>query len=480
MKCVEVMAWLLVSRAKAPSPLPVRRHLKECRRCRRWRRRLASLDEKTAHMPIPPQTEARHRCLELLAREPLPASGPRASRPWPRLLGSLAAALLLGFGLGFLTFRTGTIPDPPPVLANPGQELDDRLLARLVHLNLDLAQAYDAPTQLRLLTAMAAEVRGEAIRQAREGNADDLPLLGTLHDRILRRGIVGRSALLPLDRRAEQAARVGDQLRQGKSDVEKTALQLPPALADLLRPLADSADQTAQQLSSPPPAAPAAPDPFPTVTASGTSRDLIALVVAQSVFLVEEDDPLQRALVCNDVADRFSLAIRMASGGGDTDRAVKLGKQLDGIIDRGVNANLSRLPAGDPRVAELNRVVDRVRQLLAGLPAPAGGTIPYGQVKDLEHSLKEMEKALREIGKGKGDPHREIRGVVQSFDKSSGRLAMLVKDKGKEFEASFTLPADARIWGPGPRQRTLADLIPGARIRIIPREPGIVGELRVD
>jgi hypothetical protein len=229
----------------------------------------------------------------------------------------------------------------------------------------------------------------------------------------------------------------------------------------------------------------------------GTSRALLTVLVAQSLLLAEEDDPLQRARYCNDIADQFSSAILLASGRGDTERAAQLGKHLGNIMDQGVHANLNRLPAHDnPRLAELQLVLGRASQLVSALEtslsaAPGGqatGPSNYGQLKDLEKTLKELERALREASKdpkakppGGGPPRgREIRGMVKSWDAASGQLVVTVRDRGKEFEASYRLAADARIRGPGPQERTLADVTVGIGVRLLLRDPATVSELRVE
>jgi hypothetical protein len=446
-------------------------------------------------LPVPaaaPTVKARFLETIEASSGPPPAS-PR--RSWSPLVA--AAALLVGLGLGFLLFGRGHLAGLPPPRtgssADPlaAQDNEDPLLARLVALNLELAQAPAIEHQLTLLAGMAGDLRAEAIRRARQGMATDLPLLSLLHERVLRSGMLRRAQRLQPQAREQQLAFLAKQLRQAGAELEQTAQDLPPALAELLRPFGAATEATARQmLAGPSPDTGLEGEKLSTVTAGlGTSRDLVTALVAYSLLLIEEDDPLQRAWYCNEVADQFSRALLIASTQKDQDRALKLGKQIEQIVDRGVNANLSRLQAtGDPRLAELNHVMERVRRALAAVDAgvrPAGPeAIPFAQVKDLEHTLKDLEKALRDLNKdkppGKPEGHKEIRGVIKSFDAANGQLLLLVKDKGKEFDMSFTLPADARISGPGPKQRSLADLVAGARVRVLLRDPGTVGELRVD
>jgi hypothetical protein len=492
MKCSQAVAWLFTTRAASPPPVAVRRHLKRCRKCCRRRRRLVRLEAEAARLPLPAaNAAAKARFLDRVAQLPVPIRPAAPRRRWLPLLTATAAALLLGFALGVGLPRPGQ-PDPsrPPLLAD--KHLDERMLPRLIDLNLQLAQSSDPAKQLDVLAKMAGELRTEAIRLARSGAPDELPLLITLHDRLVRRGLVSRAQALPAADRPALLAPLAQALRGGQAEVEQATQQLPPALADLLRPLGVTAETGARQLSAAE-SLPAEPDPVPALAANlGTARDLVAFVVSQSLLLAEEDDPLQRAWHCNHLADQFSLALVMASSRGDRDRALTLGKHVGDIMDRGVTANLNQLQAsGDPRLAELNQVIGRVRKLVATIDAsltpmpggPASPAIPYEQVKSLEHTLKDLEKSLREIGKEPGkpaDPKREIRGVVKSFSAEGRQLVLAVKEKGKDFDMTFHVPADVKLWGPGPKQRSLSDLVPNARVRVVPREGNTIGELRVD
>src|SRR5205807_1845156 len=102
---------------------------------------------------------------------------------------------------------------------------------------------------------------------------------------------------------------------------------------------------------------PAAPSWQPARTS--TTRDLLAALVVQGLRLAEETDPLRKADVCNDVADHLVQSIVLASAGGDTERADKLGGLLGSVMDQGVASNLSKVETANPedaRVQEAEKV----------------------------------------------------------------------------------------------------------------------------
>src|SRR5262249_7925215 len=93
---------------------------------------------------------------------------------------------------------------------------------------------------------------------------------------------------------------------------------------------------------------------------SGTMRDLLGVLVLQGIDLAEEKDPLRRAQTCNEVADHLVQGILLASSGGDTVRAEKLGGFLGSVMDRGVATNLDRFQAtaspDDARIQEMEKI----------------------------------------------------------------------------------------------------------------------------
>jgi hypothetical protein len=496
MKCSETHAWLLVTRPSAAAPAPVRRHLKACLKCRRRRRRLLRLEQQTQLLWQPgAESNAKARLLHQLdscAATVVPAAAARSKplswRPWL----TTVAAVLLGFGLGWLRFGSETASQPlphprvGPVVAAPAKEADEQLLVKFIEHNLRLAQSYDAAEQLGVLSGMESDLRADALRLARQGNASDLPLITTLFDRVVHRGLVGRSQHLPAGERAQQLASLTQQLRQSEAEVRQVVQEMPPNVADFLKPMTTTVQHAAQLLANDI-ESDLRGEPLPRLTVgSGNSRMLVAMLVTQSLLLAEEDDPLQRASYCGDVADQLTVALLLASSGGDSERASRLGKHLEAVVNRGVGENLNRLQASnDPRAAVLQQVIGRVNRLVSSLEKSlaAGQALEaagYDQAKALEHELKELEKALREAGKPKGPGKPEMRGTVRSIDTKAGRLVLLAKEKGKEFEMTLSFPADVKVRGPGPQERSLLEVAPGVQIRATLRDGSTITEVRIE
>lgn len=495
MRCFETQAWLLVTRPSAPAPAPVRRHLKGCLQCRRRRRRLLRLEQQTQLLWQPgADSGAKARLLQQLeaTSAAAPASAARAKAPSWRPWLTACAAVLFGFGLGWLRFGTETPSQAlqhartGPIGAALAKEADEQLLVKFIDHSLRLAQSYDANEQLGVLSGMESDLRAEALRLARLGTASDLPLITTLFDRVVHRGLVGRSQHLSGAERAQQIARLTQQLHRSEAEVRQVVQEMPPNVADFLKPMTATVQNAAQLLANDIESdLRGEPLPRPTM-GSGNSRMLVAMLVTQSLLLAEEDDPLQRASYCGDVADQLTVALLLASSGGDSERASRLGKHLEAVVNRGVGENLSRLQASnDPRAAALQQVIGRVSQLVSSLEknlasGQALETSGYGQTKALEHELKELEKALREAGKPKGPGKPELRGVVRSIDAQGGRLVLLAKEKGKEFEVDLSFSADVKVRGPGPQERSLAEVFSGTAIRATLRDGGHITEIRIE
>jgi hypothetical protein len=470
---------------------------------------LRSLDRQAELCLMPAQNaDAKARFLAELEREPVPERLPSfvstrhpPAPAWNSLAYPLtaAAALLIGIGIGWL----GWSPGPNGLRDGTGvggaaetrvtKEAEDKLVARLVDHNLRLAESVDPLEQFHLLNAVATDLRSEAIRLARQTAPEDLPLLTALYEQVLRRGVVGRARSLPAPQRQALAKQLGDT----QAEIRGSIQDVPPALAEFLRPLLTVSEQVSQTIQADGDSAPAidAESQRRAPAAFGTSRGLVTVLVSQALLMAEEDDPLHRVGCCNDVADQLSLAILVASSRGDTDRASRLTRHLQEILDRPVTTNLDRLQeANDPRLARLQQVVQRanhaVKALESSLARPPGGNLPERkqgpdwvyeeQARELEKALKDVEKSLKEIAKEKKDANRkEVKGVVKSVDAAAGTLVLGVRDKNMLSEISFRLAADVKIRIP-PRDGTLADVKPGTPVKAQLDETDSVIELKLE
>lgn len=162
--------------------------------------------------------------------------------------------------------------------------------------------------------------------------------------------------------------------------------------------------------------------------------------------LAEESDPLQRAECCSDLADHLLQAIVTASVKGDQHNVSALGKHLGEFVERGVSANLARVPNDDPRVAELKNVMQRTNQIMSALDqtleqaaakGPSGKLDPaaLARLKELEKTLKDVEKSLKKVHHSfKDSDNSKEKDHRDKDDKGKG------KTKGKAKGISWKLP----------------------------------------
>jgi hypothetical protein len=171
-----------------------------------------------------------------------------------------------------------------------------------------------------------------------------------------------------------------------------------------------------------------------------TRARLLETVVAQSLRLADEEDPLRRADVCNDVAELLARAVRQASERGDTAEAVRLGRYLHKLMDRGVARNIARTDPDEldePRYEEWVEVGRRAEQIgltlenelaqAARPPAP-----PLRHV--LDESRKDWERWWHEL---KGKKGKDKKGKDRKGKDKKGKGKDWEKDWQKELEKEF-------------------------------------------
>lgn len=381
MKCKEAYIALLSAPRADALPAELLQHLFRCAKCRQRQQRLLALEQEIRELPRPGESPDGRR--ELIARLeprpilPLPTATPGARRWSDRVpLFVAAAAVLLALGLG-VGWSLSHLADPPPgdgpvaassrspaapaAPAAPAGGPREAVVSDILEKHIRLAESSSASEQLTLLADMAGELRGEALRMAKEGPVDDVPMVSNLYERLLCQGVVGRARTLPAEQRQGVVATLVQQLDQGAAEADHAAGTALPGARDGLRRLAAAARTAGRSLNGDAPAPAALPSAWVPVR-SGTTRDLLGVLVLQAIQLAEENDPLRRAECCNDVAEHLVQGILLASSGGDTDRAARLGGFLNAVIDRGVASNLQRYQAAGPedtRQAEVGRIGER-------------------------------------------------------------------------------------------------------------------------
>jgi hypothetical protein len=452
MNCQAARYWIMTARGD-DAPPAVRRHLSECRACRVRVRRLLQMEDQLKRVPAPPCDAGLQTFLRQIPN--LPA---RPAPSWRGLHIAASILFLAGISGAFLYFSSGPATIDPGQVQPRAMRADDQLVRRFVERDLVLADTTAPAKQWQVFIDMADDLRSEAIRLADEKAPDDVPMVVSLYERVLQRGVLGRASSLPAKDRQELQRALADRLRTHESDLQRRLQQTPPDWLTLLQPIQNATRQTADTLAAENAAVPGLPhQPEALPRGSDYRRLLLSALVMNGLRLAEESDPLKRADCCSDLADHLLKAIVTASVKGDQHNVSALGLHLGEFVERGVSANLARVPSNDPRVAELKEVMQRTNQILIALDTTLDQAAMKGQsekldpaalerIKDLERMLKDVEKSLKKVhrafkdgekGKEKEKEHRD-KGREREDDEDR-------KGKGKGKSWSMLVPAPTRI-----------------------------------
>jgi hypothetical protein len=401
MKCTEAQHWIMTQRPAAAATGMLARHLRHCARCRRRRRRVRRLDAAVALAPVSPSCAAALdrflACVPELPRRPK-----SRLRPWL----FRAAAVLAFVGMTALLLQLAREPGPdeasPAVAASrPGQQL----LVRLLERDLRLAGPLTPEEQLHVLAGMVDDLRHEAVRLACDESADEVDSLTRLHDWVLRRGLLGRAAALPLAQRADVLPALSWQLEQAEKDMAARARRAGPSALELLLPLQTATLATRGQLGQPPEAGPRDAD-GPALPDRPGRHVVLAALVRNGLRLAEDADPLRRADYCSDIVDHLLQAVVTASRQPDGSDVSTFTRHVGAFVDHGISANLAQVSQDDPRRLELQHIRQRAArtlavldQTLADLSTRTPSQLDVDRLKDLERVLKDVEKDVKRAHK---------------------------------------------------------------------------------
>jgi hypothetical protein len=126
--------------------------------------------------------------------------------------------------------------------------------------------------------------------------------------------------------------------------------------------------------------------------------ELIEAAVNSGLVLAVENDPLKRAKICSELADRLAKEARRAAGAKANERAADLGRYLQAVLERGVASNLSQANGELPEARSVGeRTVALMAPLLEDLERSAGAETPdmRATVKGLAQARTAVEKALK-------------------------------------------------------------------------------------
>jgi hypothetical protein len=137
------------------------------------------------------------------------------------------------------------------------------------------------------------------------------------------------------------------------------------------------------------------------------NRDLIRMLVEGGLSLAGEEDPLQRATFCNGMAEQLANAVKEATDGRDTPRAVEIGRHLHQMLSAGVAVNLSQargiIPEGSSDEKKLYEVRDHTNRLVGLLEEGFQPNVPSDLPAELTQALEEIRKGRTQVEKALKD-----------------------------------------------------------------------------
>ena len=399
MKCRAAKVWMLTAELPQRPPAEVRRHVQRCPRCRRRYARLVRLIREVQQRPLPDcgAAQARFlRCLPppalaplVLATTPPTAAPPRRQRRHARRWLQVAV-VLLGFGVTWfvLSLKQSTRSTPPAaVKPAPAARTQPPLEERLLEQHLRLAEAEEPAEKLHALAKMASDLRGESLREARRGKAQDLAFLVWLYQRVVNEGVV--PCALPLAGGSDGKLRTAAlaELRQTETEARQLARETPSGVARFLVRMANTARAATRVLLKEPGAVCFGGGVSSEPPVEVTARALLRVLVVQSLLVVREEDPVRRARYSTRVATVLAREILDRAETADAEEASRLGQSLGAVVDRAVMGNLDQVDPADANAGQkkeaaevrqrVGAAVAAVQERLPAMPAAARGGLQH-------------------------------------------------------------------------------------------------------
>ena len=240
-------------------PDPLREHVLACAACRAWAEQAARLEGLLEHLPVPPApADKKGELIEDLTRDPFalptPArrpyvvAGPSFLRRNARLVGALAAAVVVAVGAWVAFSGRGgpTVAQPAPTPKHPFLEKVSRRNVELA--KVDLQQPGAAGRRLDILAGLADDLSSEARGLARIADPDELRDVAQWYDSVVRRGVVTQAERLAADElnvpAAERQAKLRSlaaRLGEAAGETEAAAAEVPQNAKPTLERIATTA-----------------------------------------------------------------------------------------------------------------------------------------------------------------------------------------------------------------------------------------------
>jgi len=318
---------------------------------------------------------------------------------------ALAACVVVGVAVGrWLLPSNGdgeSVAESAPVLVYPSTP--PPLLA-VVAREVAVLSTASAEEQVAVFGRVAAAIRREALHRATTGAVDEVSPLIATHDRVVRSGLAATLMRFPEVQRAAAAERVAAELESAAGELTVEMGQVPPAIADPLRPLATQCASAAAALRRSP--------TDHALLLNGIGDTLLDALVIQAGGVANARQPIGRAEAASELAGSLARVLSVLAVSGRPEDAASVGESFDRVIAEGVEGNLTAPPVGSrPSDADARRVRERSatavavleRNLASAPPAARAGleraiSAAKGKAGKPTHPVKGFEKKT----KGKG------------------------------------------------------------------------------
>jgi hypothetical protein len=361
MNCEKAKSWLLTQHADEALPSSVGRHVLVCQSCQKLQNNLKVLDKHAETLPVAAgDPKAKQRFLARFGdtpqeaplttdEHPVAPADPPPPRParfprWGRIGAGLAAAVVL-FAVGWAGGRfTAPVPTTSAVV-----EFDDptpvALTTALLELNVELVKATNPAERLAPLRRMADVLWENFADRIENGTGEDVLSLTALQEHLWRYGLLDGVRQLPKEQQKEAVAAVVQQLQRMRGEAEQVMPLLPVAMAECVQRLLLTWQEVEPELQLN--RAPLATAQLPQLPFNGT-QSLPTQLVACSLRLGREGDPLQRAELCATMAKQIAQHAAFWSSQSTKRSLQPLTEQWEAFVKQGINANLERLPPQNP------------------------------------------------------------------------------------------------------------------------------------
>jgi hypothetical protein len=224
-----------------PTDDGVRRHLAACSACRALARRLAQVEGRIPHLPVPPSSAKA-----VFVRRFLRAGGPvvrRVPLSWPtpvkeRGLKKLSLAVAIAgvlavFAIGLWSWRA--VPNTP-------RPAEDPLVAQVRKQRDQIRTLPEPGDRVTQAAALAANLRARARALAQAGDADGLNSLAGIYGEVVVEDLGNYARAVPAPQRAVALRGLDAELRDAESEFSRLKAEAPnSSTAGPLGQLASSA-----------------------------------------------------------------------------------------------------------------------------------------------------------------------------------------------------------------------------------------------